>query len=145
MDTLIRTLRWPVAALLITGALHFTAEAIDPELREVFTPPVLAPLLLAYGLWVGAGAILEGGGFPTAIVAGAILGVLPVMLDIVGFGLILGRGVDAGSLAGAFGWLMIVFGALAGGGAASARMAATATSRSAEPASAAGVPAPSVS
>lgn len=123
MDTLIRTLRWPVATLLVTGAMHFTAEAIAPGLRELFTPPVLAPLLLAYGLWAGAGAVLEGGGFATAVVAGAILGGLPVALDTLGFGVILGRGLDAGSLAGAFGWLMIVFGALAGGGIGTSRLA----------------------
>jgi len=123
MDTLIRTLRWPVATLLVTGAMHFTAEAVAPGLRDLFTPPVLGPLLLAYGLWVGAAAVLEGGGFATAIVAGAILGILPVALDTVGFGIILGRGLETGSLVGAFGWLMIVFGALAGGGIATSRLA----------------------
>jgi len=142
MDTLIRTLRWPIATLLVTGAMHFTAEAIAPGLRELFTPPVLAPLLLAYGLWAGAGAVLEGGGFATAIAAGAILGILPVALDTVGFGIILGRGLETGSLAGAFGWLMIVFGALAGGGIAMSRLAARVTVAVPDPARAA-LPSPS--
>ena len=96
MDLFYRTLKWPVISLLITGATHFLLEAIWPDLRNTFIPPVLAPILLAYGAWVGYRAIGAGGTYPQAIAAAATLGILPVMLDIVGFGLILGRGTDAG-------------------------------------------------
>ena len=122
MGTLIRSLRWPVTALLITGALHFTAEAIRPDLRAVFTPATLGPILLVYGLWAGHDAARRAHGFGLAVVAGAILGLLPAALDTVGFGILLGRGLDAGAGAGAFGWLMIVFGSLAGGGVAMSRL-----------------------
>jgi hypothetical protein len=116
MSTIYATLKWPVISLLITGGLHFTAEAAVPDLKTVFVPAVLAPLLLAYGLWVGYRAIGLGGNFGHAIAAAAILGLLPVMLDIVGFGLILGRGVDAGVRSGIFGFLFIVWGSLAASG-----------------------------
>ena len=115
-DLLYRTLKWPVISLLITGATHFMLEAIWPDLRNTFVPPVLAPILLAYGAWVGYRAIGAGGSYLLAIVAAAILGVLPIVLDVVGFGQILGRGTQAGVLAGVFGFAVIVFGALIGAG-----------------------------
>jgi len=61
MAIFITILTWPVISLLVTGATHFTLEAIWPDLRNTFIPPVLAPILLAYGLWVGYRAI--GAGF----------------------------------------------------------------------------------
>jgi hypothetical protein len=116
MEILPKTLKWPVISLLITGGLHFTIEAIWPELRNFFIPPVLAPLLLAYGLWVGYRAAQIGGTYLHAVVAAAILGILPILLDIVGFGVILGRGMEAGQLAGVFGFASIIFGSLVGAG-----------------------------
>ena len=115
-DLLYRTLKWPVISLLITGATHFMLEAIWPDLRNTFIPAVLAPILLAYGAWVGYRAIGAGGTYLHAIVAAAILGILPIMLDIIGFGQILGRGTKAGVLAGVFGFAVIVFGSLIGAG-----------------------------
>lgn len=93
MQLLYRILLWPVISLLLTGGAHFTVEAIWPDLRNTFVPAVLAPLLLAYGLWVGYRAIAAGGHYVTAIVAAMILGILPIVLDVVGFGTILGRGL----------------------------------------------------
>ncbi len=121
MQLLYKVLMWPVISLLITGALHFTAEAIWPDLRNTFIPPTIAPLLLTYGLWVGYRAIGWGGTYGHAILAGAILGVLPIVLDVVGFGIILGRGTQAGTLAGVFGFGMIIFGSLIGSGFALSR------------------------
>lgn len=115
-DLLYRTLKWPVISLLITGATHFMLEAIWPDLRNTFVPAVLAPILLAYGAWVGYRAISAGGTYLHAVVAAAILGILPIILDIIGFGQILGRGTDAGVLAGVFGFAVIVFGSLIGAG-----------------------------
>src|SRR6185369_16372610 len=108
MDLYVRTLRWPVISLLITGATHFFLEAIWPDLRNTFIPPVLAPILLAYGAWVGYRAIDAGGTYLQAIAAAAVLGILPMLLDIVGFGVILGRGTDAGVMAGVFAFAVIV-------------------------------------
>jgi hypothetical protein len=116
MDLFVRTLKWPVISLLITGATHFTLEATWPDLRNTFIPPVLAPILLSYGAWVGYQAVGLGGTYVQAILAAAILGILPIALDIVGFGVILGRGTDAGILAGVFGFAVIVFGSLIGSG-----------------------------
>ena len=116
MAIFITILTWPVISLLVTGATHFTLEAIWPDLRNTFIPPVLAPILLAYGLWVGYRAIGAGGTYLHAIVGAVVLGLLPVALDIVGFGVILGRGTDAGVMAGVFGMAVIVFGSLIGAG-----------------------------
>jgi hypothetical protein len=112
---------WPIVSLLVTGMWHFTVEAIWPDLRTLFVPAVLGPILLSYGAWAGYRTVMAGGGYVAAIVAGAILGLLPLMLDIVGFGLILGRGIDTGALAGIFGLSMVLFGSLLGAGFAVSR------------------------
>src|SRR5437773_10829281 len=109
---LIKTLKWPVISLLITGMLHFVLEAVYPDLKTIFGPAVLAALLLVYGLWVGFRMVQGGGIYAQALVAALILGLLPLMLDVFGFGLILQRGLVAGLLAGLFGLSMIVWGAL---------------------------------
>ena len=117
----VKTLRWPVICLLITGALHFTLEAVWPDLKNVFIPPVLSPLLLGFGVWAGYKMIHNGGNYLHAMGTGIVLGILPLVLDSVGFGMILGRGAQWGLLAGIFGFSMILFGSLIGSGFALSR------------------------
>jgi len=120
---LVDILRWPVIALVITGSLHLAAEVVLPDLRTAFVPTSLAPLLLSYGLWVGYRGVGLGASVAEAVVAGAALGLLPLALDVVGFGILLDRGVDAGLIGGVFGLAMIFFGSLVGAGfAASGRV-----------------------
>jgi hypothetical protein len=107
---------WPIITLVITGLTHFTIEAVWPDLRNFFVPPTLAPLLLAYGAWVGYRAVKFGAGFVPALASGVILGLLPLGLDIIGFGIVLDRGVDQGVLSGVFGMATIIFGTLVGFG-----------------------------
>jgi hypothetical protein len=121
LGVLPRVLPLPIVSLVITGSWHLVIEAIWPDLRNAFVPAVLAPLLLAYGAWAGYRAVASGGSYLTAIVAAIILGVLPLVLDVVGFGLILGRGFDTGLLAGIYGMSVVLFGGLLGGGFASSR------------------------
>ncbi len=118
MDTarLVKTLTWPVISLLIVGGVHFAEEIVLPDLRNVFGPAVLGPLVLAFGIWTGYRAIRYGGGYGDAALAGALLGLLPVVVEYVGFGILLGRGTDAGTLGAVFGWDMVFWGALIGGG-----------------------------
>ena len=123
---LVDGLRWPIFALIVTGAVHLAAEAVRPDLRNDFTPATIGPLLLVYGLWVGYGLVVRGASFVQAVAAGFGVGLLPLALDVVGFGIILGRGVDAGLTAGAFGLLVVFFGALAGAGYAAGRPVAVA-------------------
>ena len=111
-----RILMWPVIGLVITGMWHLAIEAIWPDLQAIFVPAVLAPLLLAYGIWVGYRAVGLGAGFVTAVGTGVLLGLLPLGLDVIGFGILLDRGVDHGVLAGIFGLSFISFGALVGAG-----------------------------
>jgi hypothetical protein len=116
---LIKTLKWPVISLLITGATHFVLEAIWPNLKDLFVAPSLAPLLLAFGIWVGYKAVHNGGNYLNVILAGVILGILPLVLETFGFGMILGF---AGRFfVGVYGFAMILFGSLVGGGFALSR------------------------
>ncbi len=118
---LVDGLRWPVIALIATGMLHLAGEALRPDLRTDFGPSVVGVILLVYGLWVGAGLVTRGTSTAGAILAGAVVGLLPLGLDVVGFGMLLGRGIDAGLTAGLFGWLVVLFGAIAGAGIAGSR------------------------
>ena len=114
---LAKTLKWPVISLIISGAMHFIIEIIWPDFTTTFfIPAVMAGLLLGYGVWVGYKAIQFGGTYLHAILAGVILGLLPLVMRIVGFGVILGGGVEPGMLAGIFGFTMIVWGSLLGSG-----------------------------
>lgn len=115
-EILVRALRWPVISLLIVGGVHFVEEIILPDLKSIFVPPVVGPLVLAVGIWVGYRTIRFGGHFGHVLLAGAIVGLLPVVVEVGGFGVLLGRGVTEGVLAGVFGWDMIFWGALIGGG-----------------------------
>jgi len=60
---IVSALKWPAISLLVTGGLHFTLDAAWPDLKTMFIPAALAPLLLAYGIWVGYRAITVGGNF----------------------------------------------------------------------------------
>jgi hypothetical protein len=66
MSHLAKVLLWPIISLLITGGLHFALEGIWPELKATFIPAVLAPLLLAYGVWVGSRMVELGGWSPSS-------------------------------------------------------------------------------
>lgn len=111
-----QAIRWPIAALIVTGTIHLLAEAVLPDLRDDFTPATIGPLLFAYGLWVGWAVINRGLQIGMAVAAGVVVGILPLALDVIGFGILLGRGIDAGVTAGAFGFLMVVFGSIVGAG-----------------------------
>jgi hypothetical protein len=113
---LIKTLKWPFISILIAGALHFTVEAIWPDLQTSYPTPVLGLVQFAYGIWVGYITVHNGGSFLTAILYGALLGLFPLVVNPLSFGLILGRDLNAVMLAGVFGLSMIVFGSLVGGG-----------------------------
>jgi hypothetical protein len=116
-----QVLLWPTVSLLITGGWHLTIEAVWPDLRSTFVPAVLAPVLLAYGAWAGYRGVAVSGSYVVAVVAGVILGLLPFTLQLVGFGLMLGRGFDAGLLGGIFGFTAVLWGSLLGGGFAISR------------------------
>jgi hypothetical protein len=111
---LFKTLKWPVISLLVTGSFHFLVEAIRPNLKNLFVAPTLAPILLAYGIWVGYRAIKNGGSYVTAIVAAVILGILPLVLETFGFGMILH--FEGRALVGVYAFSMILFGSLIGSG-----------------------------
>ena len=113
---LFKTLKWPVLSLLITGGFHFFIEAIWPDLKNTFIAPVLAPMLLVYGIWVGTRMVHNGGNLLTAILAAAILGLLPIVLETFGFGMILGFGTSSRFLVGVYAFSMILFGSLIGSG-----------------------------
>ena len=113
---LIKTLKWPFISILIAGALHFTLEAIWPDLQTSYPTPVLGLVQFAYGIWVGYLTVHNGGSFLTAILYGALLGLFPLVVNPLSFGMILGRDLNAVMLAGVFGLSMIVFGSLVGGG-----------------------------
>jgi hypothetical protein len=120
MNPLIRGLTWPVIALLVVGGTHLVAEALRPELQEFIGPAVVMPIHLVAGGWAAYGTLRAGGTFVHGLVAGAILGLLPVALQLVGFGLILGRDPGVTTTTAIFGLITIFWGGALGAGIASA-------------------------
>jgi hypothetical protein len=116
MNTLVRGLTWPVVTLLVVGGSHLIAEAIRPGLKDVVGPAVVAPIYLTVGAWGAWAARRAGGGWIVGIVAGAILGIMALALQVVGFGLILGRDADAVLTSGLFGLFAMTWGGAIGSG-----------------------------
>jgi hypothetical protein len=127
VNALVRGLMWPVVTLLVVGGSHLVAEAIRPGLKDVIGPAVVAPIYLAVGAWGAFATRRAGGGWIHGVVGGAILGVMPLALQIVGFGLILGRDGDAVLTSGLFGLFAMTWGGAIGSGVAGSMLAAPAS------------------
>jgi hypothetical protein len=128
MQVLVRGLTWPIISLVAIGATHLVADLVRPQLATLITAPTVMPIYLAAGAWAGYGVVRAGGGFLLGLAAGAILGVLPFALQVVGFGFILGRDPDAVLTAAIFGLAGVFWGSSLGSGAAAARGSAVAAS-----------------
>ena len=116
MKILVQCLMWPVIALLVIGGSHLVVEAIRPQLGDLIGPAVVMPIHLVAGSWAAWMVLRNGGSFVLGLVAGAILGVLPLVLQVVGFGLILGRDASAVLTLGIFGLFTIFWGGVLGAG-----------------------------
>ena len=121
MNSLIRGLMWPIVTLLIVGGTHLIAEGLRPALQDFIGPAVVMPIHLVAGGWAAYATLRAGGTIVHGLVAGAILGTLPLVLQVVGFGLILGRDADASLTAGIFGLFTIFWGGALGAGIGQAR------------------------
>jgi hypothetical protein len=129
MNPLIRGLTWPVISVLIVGATHLVAEAIRPELQDAIGTAVVMPIHLLAGGWAAYGTVRAGGTFLHGLAAGAIIGLLPVGLQFVGFGLILGRDPSVTTTLAIFGLFTMFWGGALGAGIASAFPARVADAR----------------
>lgn len=107
---------WPVISLIVVGATHLVAELIRPELHDAIGPAVAMPIYLVVGAWAGLGTIRAGGSVASGFLAAAILGLLPVALQFVGFGMIAGRDSAAVTTSALFGWLGVFWGGSLGSG-----------------------------
>ena len=116
MQPLVRGLTWPVISLVVIGATHLVAEMIWPDLHDVIGPAVVMPIYLVAGAWAGYATIRAGGSVGFGFVAAAILGLLPLTLQFVGFVLILGRDPAAVATSALFGWLGVFWGGSLGSG-----------------------------
>ena len=116
MQPLVRGLTWPVISLVVIGATHLVAEMIRPDLHDVIGPAVVMPIYLVGGAWAAYATIRAGGPASYGFVAAAILGLLPLALQFVGFGLILGRDPAAVTTSAFFGWLGVFWGGSLGSG-----------------------------
>ena len=119
-NILVKCLMWPVAALLIIGGTHLAIEGVRPELQQLIGPAVVMPIHLVAGGWAAYMVLRSGGSFVLGLVAGAILGVLPLVLQVVGFGVILGRDSADVLTLGIFGLFTIFWGGVLGAGIAAA-------------------------
>ncbi|MBI3751941.1 MAG: hypothetical protein HY263_09855 [Chloroflexi bacterium] len=116
MQPLVRGLTWPVVSLVLIGASHLVGEMVRPELHDAIGPAVAMPIYLVAGAWAAFGTIRAGGSISIGLVAAAILGLLPVGLQLIGFGLVLARDPAAVTTAALFGWLGVFWGGSLGMG-----------------------------
>jgi hypothetical protein len=112
----IKTLKWPFLVVLISGSLHLVLVATFPDLQNLYGPPLLGLVQLSIGFWVGYASVHKGGNFLTALVCAALLGLFPLIVYPLSFGMILGEDLHTTMLAGVFGFANFVFGSLVGGG-----------------------------
>ena len=116
MNVLVRGLTWPVIALLFIGGTHLVAEGLRPQLAAFIGPAVVMPIHLVAGGWAGYGTVRAGGNFLHGLVAGVLLGLMPVVLQFVGFGLILGGDSAIVETTAIFGLFTIFWGGVLGAG-----------------------------
>ena len=116
MQPLVRGLTWPVVSLVLIGASHLIGEMVRPELHEVIGPAVAMPIYLVAGAWAGFATIRARASLVFGFVGAAILGLLPVGLQFIGFGLIVGRESAAVTTAALLGWLGVFWGGSLGAG-----------------------------
>jgi hypothetical protein len=135
MNALVRGLMWPVISLVVIGTTHLLAEMLRPALQTVFVPTVIMPVLLVVGGWTGVAVVRAGGTFVHGLVGAAVIGLFPVVLQLVGFGVILGRSWDAVVTTATFAFVAMFWGGSIGSGIASSLQprAAVQTSPSREP------------
>jgi hypothetical protein len=118
-----RAIAWPVVTLLVIGGTHLALEAARPELHELIGPAVVMPIYLVIGGWTAFGVARAGGGFVGGLIVGAILGLMPAALQLIGFGVLLGRDGAAVTSAALFGLAGMTWGGAIGSGIASATAA----------------------
>jgi hypothetical protein len=119
VSTITRAIVWPVLSLLVIGGTHLLAEAIRPELHDVVGPAVPLPIYLVVGGWAAWAVVRTGGTFVHGLLVGAILGVLPAILQVVGFGVLLGRDSASVTTSALFGFVALFWGGALGSGIAS--------------------------
>ena len=113
---LVKTLKWPFIGVFIAGALHTSRwKPSGPICRASIRRPSWGSYSLLWDL-AGYMAVRNGGNFLTAILYGALLGLFPLVVNPLSFGMMLGRGFYATSWPAVFGFSMMLFGSLVGGG-----------------------------
>ena len=116
MNGVARGLMWPVVTLILVGSTHLITEVLRPEMQAVFAPSVVMPIYLVAGGWAAFAAQRAGSGLAGGVAAAAILGLLPVALQLVGFGMLVGRPGDAVATSATFGFVGILWGGFLGAG-----------------------------
>jgi len=119
VSTMTRAVAWPILSLLVIGGTHLLAEAVRPELRDVIGPAVAMPIYLVVGGWAAFAVVRSGGTFVHGLLAGTVLGLLPAMLQVVGFGVLLGRDAASVTTSALFGFIAVFWGGSLGSGMAS--------------------------
>jgi len=119
VSAMTRAVAWPVLSLLVIGGSHLLAEAARPELHDAVGPAVAMPIYLVVGGWAAFGVVRAGGTFVHGLLAGAVLGLLPAMLQVIGFGLLLGRDTASVTTSALFGFIALLWGGSLGSGIAS--------------------------
>ncbi|MEN8145770.1 MAG: hypothetical protein ABFS14_12575 [Gemmatimonadota bacterium] len=107
-------LKWPIIGWIVIDVLFILILYVD-GVSHVMSPTTVAPLALAFGLWVGYRTVQGGGSFSNAIVNGAIVGAVCGVLTLL-MGAV--HGMDSGDVfaQAVFFFGLHISGAVVGGG-----------------------------
>jgi len=110
-----KALKWPMISLAIAAVAHQVTVLILPELKPIFSPFTVGPLIqVPFGIVAGYKIVKFGGKYMHVMLAGIILSLVPWIAKII-FGSIGGAGVAEIVNESVFTMGMIFFGALIGG------------------------------
>ncbi len=116
MNAIARAAGWPVLTLLLIGGTHLAVEAARPELHDLIGPAEVMPIYLIIGSWTAVAVVRSGAGYVAGLITSAALGLMPLILQLVGFGLLFGRDGAVVTSAGLFGLAGVTWGGAIGAG-----------------------------
>jgi hypothetical protein len=110
-----KALKWPMISLAIAAVAHQITVIILPDLKPIFSPFTVGPLIVVpFGIVAGYKVVQFGGNYMHVMLVGILLSLVPWIAKII-FGSIGGAGVAEIVNESVFTMGMIFFGALIGG------------------------------
>ncbi|MFQ5967728.1 MAG: hypothetical protein ACE5MI_08970 [Acidimicrobiia bacterium] len=107
--------KWPILSWVVADVVVLIVSYVDGVV-DMLTAAALTPVIVAFGVWTGYKVVELGGNYSSAIIGGAVVGVVCGLLIYLGLGGIRGLGLSDMWPMAVFGFAFNIVGALIGGG-----------------------------